>query len=317
MSRTRTHSTRRVIIDTDTASDDAVAIMLALAAPDIHVDAITIVAGNVTLQQASVNARFTLELCSAQTIPVYNGCDRPWLQTPAPADWFHGKDGMGNQFYPAPTNVEQPDHAVFELIRRCQAEPGQITLITLGPLTNIATALVIEPELANWVAHCYIMGGAANNVGNVTPAAEYNIWCDPEAAHKVLHSGMSLTMLGWELSRGAATLDDNEIAAIRNLGNKRALVAMDCNSAALKAVREIQGEAGLALADPVAMAIAIDNSLGIERGRHYVDIATGDELTRGMSVVDRLNVTGNAANAEVVFELDVAGWKRQLFSALA
>jgi len=172
---------RRLIIDTDTASDDAVALMMATARADVTVDAITVVAGNVGLEQASRNARYVLELCNAN-IPVYNGCPAPWLQEAAVADWFHGEDGMGNQFYPAPTTQAQSEHAVSELIKRFKADPGNIELVTLGPLTNIATALVMAPEFARWVKHCWVMGGAANTVGNVTPAAEYNIWCDPQIA---------------------------------------------------------------------------------------------------------------------------------------
>ncbi|MEE9320093.1 MAG: nucleoside hydrolase [Granulosicoccus sp.] len=306
---------RHFIIDTDTASDDAVAIMMALSAPDIIVDAITIVAGNVGVRQGSINARYTLEVCRAQ-VPVYEGCTQPWLQSLAIADWFHGADGMGDMDYPVPAQAAEGRHAVNELIKRFRDSPGNITLVTLGPLTNIATALAIEPCLADWVKHCYIMGGAANTVGNVTPAAEYNIWCDPEAARKVLHSGMPITLLGWELSRDDATLSDAEMLAFRALATNKATVAMDCNGTALKAVREIQGEAGLALADPVAMSVAIDESIATDMGYHFVDIATGDELTRGMSVVDKLNVCKREPNARVCFAIDAARWKKQLFSAL-
>ncbi len=307
---------RRFIIDTDTASDDAVAIMMALHAPDIQVDALTMVAGNVSLAQASQNARYTLQICQ-QNVPVYEGCDRPWLRPASTADWFHGEDGMSNRHYPAAEQTAQQAHAVTELITRVSAEPGKITLVTLGPLTNIATALSIEPRLAQWVDHCYIMGGAANIEGNVTPAAEYNIWCDPEAAKKVMHSGMPITLIGWELSRGAATLDDAEIQHIRALGTLRATFAIESNTHALNAVRDIQGESGLALADPVAMAVAIDDSIATATGEHYVDIATADALTRGMTVVDRLNVSNLTPNARVCFSIDTLRWKELLMRSLA
>jgi len=310
------HPLQRMIIDTDTASDDAVAIIMAVQYPGVQVEALTVVSGNVNLQQASKNARYTLELCGAE-VPVYDGCDRPLLREPAPADWFHGADGMGEMNYPTPKTQAQSAHAVDELIRRFRDCPGQITLVTLGPLTNLATALQREPKLAEWVKRCVVMGGAACTVGNVTPAAEYNIWCDPEAAHIVFHSGISITMVGWELSRGDANLDESEMAEITALGTQKAHFAMDCNAHALKAVREIQGETGLALADPVAMAVALDAQCCTRRSSHFVDISCDDSLTRGMTVVDQLNVTDLPANAEVCWQLDAAKWKSMLKRALS
>ncbi len=310
---------RKFIIDTDTASDDAVAILMALAYPDVTVDAITVVYGNVPLAQASLNARYTLDVAAREldfdAPPVYNGCDRPLLRPTAHADWFHGDDGMGNMHYPAPSTPVADGHAVDELIRRFGEAPGEITLVTLGPLTNIAVALRREPRLAEWVRHCYVMGGAACTVGNVTPAAEYNIWCDPEAARIVFQSGMKLTMIGWELCRGAANLKADEMQAIYDLGTERAQLAMDCNRHALQAVVEIQKEDGLALADPVAMAVALEPAIAT-RSLHYVDIACDKELTRGMTVVDQLHVTNNEPNVEVCWAIDVGRWKAMLRETL-
>lgn len=306
---------RRMIIDTDTASDDAVAIMMAVHSPHISVEALTVVAGNVTLEQASINARFTLQLCN-NDIPVYLGCDRPWLQTASTAEWFHGDDGMGNMNYPAPQKAASKTHAVNALIERFQQAPGDIELVTLGPLTNIATALSMEPELAKWIKHCYVMGGAAATLGNVTPAAEYNFWCDPEAARKVLHSGVPLTLLGWELSCDDAALNDDEMEQVSNLGSERAKVAIDCNRSAVIASRELQAQSGMALADPVAMAVAIDPSISIKQKTCFVDIETQSDMTRGMSVVDLNHVLGREHNATVCLEIDSAAWKALLRNCL-
>ncbi|MFK8083719.1 MAG: nucleoside hydrolase [Granulosicoccus sp.] len=311
---------RRFIIDTDTASDDAVAIMMALASPDIQVEAITIVAGNVALAQASINARYTLEICSDITehpIPVYEGCDRPWLREPSTAEWFHGDDGMSNGQYTRPRREAQPEHAVPELIKRFGAEPAQLELVTLGPLTNIASALAIEPRLAHWVKHCYVMGGSAATLGNVTPAAEYNFWCDPEAAQRVMQSGMKLTLVGWELSCNEATLDDTEMSRIIALGTPRARLAIESNRLALEALRNLQGQTGLALADPVAMAVAIDPEIVTDQAFLPVHIETGSELTRGMSVVDRNNVMGNDPVANVCLAINTNRWKSLLLDTLA
>lgn len=306
---------RRFVIDTDTASDDAVALIMAAQCADVNIEAVTTVAGNVPVAMATRNALYTLQICGSEC-PVYEGAAKPMQRKPAIADWFHGADGMGNMNYPAPERRAEEQPAAATLVDLFARHPQQLTLVTLGPLTNIAQALQLDPDFAQNVGQCFVMGGAACTNGNVTPAAEYNIWCDPEAAHQVFHAGMPITMIGWELSCGAATLDDQEIADIRALGTERATLAMDCNNYALKAVREIQGESGLALADPVAMAVALDPKACAQRSHHFVDISCDAELTRGMTVVDKLNVTGNPANVDVCWELDSAHWKTMLQAAL-
>jgi purine nucleosidase len=306
---------RRLIIDTDTASDDAVALVMALQAPDVQVEAISIVSGNMPLEQGSINARYTVELCGQET-PVYEGAARPLVRAPAHAEWYHGPDGMGDQHYPAPRRPPAGQDAVQQLIQRFGAAPGEITLVTLGPLTNIALALSVEPRLAGWVKECYVMGGAACYVGNVTPAAEYNIWCDPEAARIVFHAGMKTLMVGWEHSRGASALSAEERALIYSFGTVRATFAMDCNRHALTVGRELQGEIGLMLADPVTMAVALDPTICTQRRMHYVDVACDHELTRGMTVVDQLNVTSHTPNVDICWAIDAARWKEWLYQSL-
>lgn len=307
--------TKRLIIDTDTASDDAVALLMAHHWPDTVVEAITVCYGNMPLEIASANARYTVEVCGAQT-PVYEGCARPLLRDVAHAEWFHGPEGMGKLGRLHPKQPPAGSDAVQQLIRRFGEAPGEITLVTLGPLTNIAVALSVEPRLAEWVKECYVMGGNANCVGNVTPAAEFNIWCDPEAARIVFHSGMKILMVGWEHCRFAGALDDAEIERVYSLQTERAAFAMDCNSYALQAGREIQGATGLMLPDPITMAIALDPAVCTRRSWHYVDIACADELTRGMTVVDQLNVTKGRPNVEVCWEIDAPRWKEMLYVAL-
>ena len=201
---------RKFLIDTDTASDDVVALIMAHRWPDVEISAVTIVNGNVPVEQGAVNALYTIEICE-QSTPVYIGCAKPMLRSCQYSYWFHGQDGMGNRHYPQPLRQAQSTHAVEVIIETLKTNPGAITLVTLGPLTNIATALLRAPEIASLVQRCVVMGGAANVVGNVTPAAEYNIWVDPEAAKIVFHSGMPIEMVGWELSRGEAALLPIEI----------------------------------------------------------------------------------------------------------
>ena len=166
-----------LLIDTDTASDDAVALILALRATRVHVAAITTVAGNVNVEQATRNALYTVELCGAQT-PVYAGAAQPLKRAYESATWFHGEDGLGDHGYPEPKAKARATHAVDAIIDTIHANPG-IVLVTLGPVTNIALAFAKDPQIAQNVSRCILMGGAPCCEGNVTPAAEYNIWVDP------------------------------------------------------------------------------------------------------------------------------------------
>ena len=176
------------LIDTDTASDDAVALLMALRHPHIDVRAITTVAGNVPVGQAARNALYVTELCNSDA-PVYVGAEKPLTRPHAPADWFHGKDGLSDRGYAPAHRSPERMHAAEAIIQTIEANPG-IVIITIGPLTNLALALDIRQDLARNVSRFIIMGGNPCCEGNVTPAAEYNIWCDPEAASTVVRSAL-------------------------------------------------------------------------------------------------------------------------------
>ena len=304
---------RKLLIDTDTASDDAVAILMAHRWPDVHVEAVTVVSGNVPIDQGVKNALYTLQMCNAST-PVYVGCAKPMLRPCQYAHWFHGDDGMGNMHYPEPQRQPYIGHAVDLIIDTIKANPKEITLVTLGPLTNIATALLKAPEIASLVQRCVIMGGAANVVGNVTPAAEYNIWVDPEAAKIVFHSGMLMEMVGWELSRADAALTGSEMETVANFGTL-ARFAMECNQITMAASIQ-QGSPGVTLPDPVAMAVALDPDIVLRQGKYFVDVETQSELTRGATVVDELGVMLQPPNMIVVRSINVHRWKQDLYSCL-
>jgi purine nucleosidase len=318
---------RALLIDTDTASDDAVALLMALRAPDVRVVAITTVAGNVGVQQATQNALYTVELCGTH-VPVHAGAKKPLLRDHQSATWFHGRDGLGDHDYPPPRQSAGELHAVEAIIEAIEANPG-IVIVTLAPLTNLALALQNKPSIAANVGRCVVMGGAPCCEGNVTPAAEYNIWVDPEAARIVLLSGLPVELIGWQLSRGDAVLQENDIAHIQGFNNDLARFAVECNSRAREAYREQTGEDGISLPDPVAMSIALDPSIGTQWSKHYVDVETQSELTRGMTVVDRLNVAGDdrnravwatvlqrGPNAKVCWTIETKRWKEMLLSAL-
>lgn len=318
---------RVFLIDTDTASDDAVALIMALRAPDVEVAAITVVSGNVPLAQATRNALYTVELCGSN-VPVHPGAARPLVREPRDATWFHGRDGLGDQGYPPPTLKPHPKPAVDAIADAVRANPG-IVLVTLGPLTNIALAFAGAPELVANVSRCIIMGGNPCCEGNVTPAAEFNIWVDPEAARMVFASGLPIELVGWHLCRGEANLNARDIAQVLGFGTELAKFAIHSNSAAMEANRVQTGEVGICLPDPTAMGIALDPSLSTRASRHYVEVETSSDLTLGMTVVDKLNVATDernratwhrlvdrAPNASVCWEMDIPRWKQMLYRSL-
>jgi inosine-uridine nucleoside N-ribohydrolase len=318
---------RVFLIDTDTASDDAVALIMALRAPDVQVVAITTVAGNVPVQQSTRNALYTVEICGAD-VPVYMGAEKPLLLPYENATWFHGRDGLGDHNYPAPRRKPADMHAVDAILQAVAAYPG-LTIVTLAPLTNLALALAKRPDIAKKIGRCVVMGGAPCCEGNVTPAAEYNIWVDPEAARIVFLSGLPIEMIGWHLSRGDAVLNEKDIARIQGFKSKLGDFAIECNSHARKAYKLQTGEDGISLPDPVAMSLALDPSIGTKWSPHFVEIETRSDLTRGMTIVDRLNVSADERNHEgwspalaastkcqICWTVDADRWKQALCAAL-
>jgi purine nucleosidase len=300
---------------------------MALRAPDVRVVAITTVAGNVPVEQSTRNALYTVELCGAK-VPVYRGAAKPLLRLHQNATWFHGRDGFGDHNYPAASRSAEGKHAVDAIIETIEANPG-LTFVTLGPLTNVALALGRQPEIAAKVGRCVVMGGAPCCEGNVTPAAEFNIWVDPEAACLVMRSGMPIELIGWQLSRYEAVIGEKDIDHILGFDNPLAKFAIECNSHAREAYKIQTQEDGICLPDPVAMAIALDPTIGTDWSEHFLDVETQSELTRGMTVVDRLNVAADERNAatwaavldarrkaKICWALDNHRWKAALFSAL-
>lgn len=320
---------RPFLIDTDAGSDDAVAILMAFRQPDIDVKALTVVSGNVPLEQGVKNSLYFTELCEVD-VPVYAGADRPIIREASPADWFHGADGLsdlGDRFAPKHTTV-QDKHAVDAIIDIVRETPN-IEIITLGPLTNLGLAIRKAPDIIQQVKRVVVMGGAGCTNGNVTPAAEYNIWVDPEAARIVFLSGMPLEMVGWEFCQGEFVISPDKIEHIQSIPTKYAAFTIDCNQTAIQAFQTQTGEIGLSLPDAVAMAVAIDPTICTQKSQHYVDIECNSELTRGMTVIDKLNVTHDERNRDtwrtildsgtkptICWELDAERWKALLYQLL-
>lgn len=294
---------RTFIIDTDTASDDAVALVMALNHPDVDVVAITVVAGNVPLAQGLQNALYTVELCgAADRVPVYAGCDRPLRVALRTAEFVHGQDGMGDIGLPVRGRQPAPGDAVDVLVDEINRRPeGSVTLVTLGPLTNVARALQKDPGIATRLAEIVTMGGTADAVGNITAAAEFNIWVDPEAAKIVFEAGARLTMVGWDISRKYAVMDAEAAAALRAVG-RLGVFSTGIQAHLNEFVKAETHLAGFDLPDPIAMAVALDRSVATKIERLHVRVETTGDITAGQTVVDHLGVEHGAPNIDVVLE---------------
>ena len=292
---------RRFLIDTDTASDDAVALVMALREPTVSIDAITVVAGNVPLDQAVQNALYTVELCGSD-VPVFAGQSAPLMRELQTAEDVHGNDGMGDIGLSLSGRQPSGTDAIDVIIDTIMASPGEITLVTLGPLTNVAVALLRQPAIAASVARCFVMGGAGTGPGNVTPLAEFNLWCDPEAARIVVRSGMPLTFVGWDISVASATFGPEDAAALRECGPLGEF-CVDIQAVLDVYAKESSGISGFDLPDPMAMAVAIEPSIAtIER--HHVEVLIGDGPGRGKDVIDWHGVTAKDPNVDIVTQVE-------------
>lgn len=307
---------RRLVIDTDTASDDAVALLMAVASPDVEVDAVTVVAGNVPLVQAVKNALFTLSVCGASDVPVHAGLDRPLLRTLGTATDVHGEDGMGDAGIVQVVGEPAAEHAVDALVRLAQEAPGQRDLVTLGPLTNVAAALVRDRQLLTKYRRVFMMAGSPDGVGNVTATAEFNVWADPEAASIVLSAPGEITLVGWNISRLQAVIGPAEQQRLVSLGTPRARFVQAINAKVAEYCRNVTGLDGYDLPDPVTMAVALHPELVVRSEKLPVRVALGDEV-RGQLIVDHRVAARAAGGTEVVWEIDEQGWKELFFAACA
>ena len=300
-------SPRKIIIDTDPGQDDAVAILLALGSPEIELLGITAVAGNVPLALTQKNARTILELARRTDVPVFAGADRPLLRPLITAEHVHGKTGLDGPTLPNPTMPLQDLHAVDFLIRTLRSEPaGTVTLCPIGPLTNIALALMQAPDIAGRIAEIVLMGGAYFEVGNITPAAEFNIYVDPEAAAKVFACGAPITVMPLDVTHKALT-NAARVQAFRDLGTPVGQAVAEWTDFFERFDKEKYGAAGAPLHDPCTIAYLIRPE--IFSGRHInVEIETLSELTRGMTVADWWRVSGRPQNATFMGDVDAAAF---------
>jgi purine nucleosidase len=304
---------RTFLIDTDTASDDAVALLMALRHPDLEVEAITVVAGNVPLDLALQNALYVRDLAGSE-VPVYAGAALPRGGPQQLAHHVHGADGMGDIALELTGREPAAGDAAEVLVEAIRARPGELTLVTLGPLTNVARALELAPDIASKLRALVMMGGTSDAIGNVSPVAEFNIWADPESAARVFGSGAPITMVGWDISRKYAVFAADDAAELRALGPLGEF-SVDIQRTLVEFALQHTRLAGFDLPDPIAMAVALDREVATDVRRVHVAVERRGELTRGQTVVDH-DARFGAANTDVVFAASRARFLELLHAAL-
>ena len=311
-------SVKRIILDSDTATDDALAVLMAVTSPKLKVEAITITCGNVGFEQQTKNALYTLEMAGkAGQVPVYQGSARPLVrQVHGNATYVHGSDGMSDAHFPDPKQKPEKEHAVDAIIRLVNANPGELTLVAIGPLTNVALALLREPSIAKKIKELYFMGGFYKFYGNINPSATYNAWVDPEAARVVFQSGIPLTTVGFDVSVKSSVFTDDDYAKVEKLGTKYSDFFMKINRIRRVYCKEHQKMNGSNHPDAITIAAVIDPTIISEKVSRYVDVETRGELTLGALAIDELGVCGKPPNATICVEADEAKFKKMVFDTL-
>ena len=272
----------RIILDTDPGIDDALAIFLAIASPEAQLEAITTVSGNVHVDLTTRNALTLLELTGRIAIPVARGCDRPIVRQPVVADYVHGHNGLGGISLPEPQLRPVNQHAVDLIIEKIMAAPQEISLVTLGPLTNIAMALRKEPRIAEYVREVVIMGGALRVPGNTTPEAEFNIFADPHAAHMVFHASWPMRLVTLDVTQ-KTLLERERVQSLASNGNPIPLLIQQMVENSLNAFGLPRGITGFQMHDPLCLFAALQPEI-ITWEPAYVDVELGSNLTLGETV---------------------------------
>jgi len=290
----------RIIIDTDPGVDDAFAFLLALASPEIKLEALTTTQGNVTLEKATRNALAILELTQASHIPVIAGSVVPLISPLRASADVHGETGIGNSKLPKPNTKPLQGHAVDYLIERVLAEPNELSIFPIGPLTNIAMAIRKEPRFAKAVKELVIMGGAIHESGNTTPQAEFNICVDPHAAHIVFHSGIPITLITLDVTH-KCLLKSEHIERLLKIKSPISLFIKEAMEVYLAASYE-KGFAGSALHDPLTLATIIAPEL-LTLKEYYVDVDISGGVSMGKTFADIPNITKKPVNMKVAMQV--------------
>ena len=288
---------KRVLFDTDPGIDDSLALLLALASPEIEVDGISIVHGNCSAEQAVINALSVLELAGASQVPVYKGCDLPLVQPSLLAPETHGDSGLGYAKLAEPRTPPQVGHAGDFLIEHIMSAPGQITLVAIGPLTNLALAIRQEPRIVDAVKEVFIMGGAIRHAGNTTPLGEFNTFVDPHAAHIVFHSGMPITLTPLDVTY-QCILTKADVARLVQIDSAVTRFIADSTRFYMEFHDEYQSIDGCVINDPLTLALTFMPEL-CDYQELYVDVDLSGGVSMGNTYADFYRLTSKPANMRV------------------
>jgi len=288
---------RRIILDTDPGIDDSLAILLALASPEVSLEGLSVVHGNSSTEQGTVNALSVLELAKAEHIPVHRGCELPLVQPSLLAPETHGEHGIGYAKLPEPLTGSQSQNGCDFLIEKIMSNPGEMTLVAIGPLTNIALALRQEPRIAKNVKEVFIMGGAIRHEGNTTPLAEFNTYVDPHAAHMVFHSGMPITLTPLDVTYDCIFLKEDLGRLLKTASPITSFIA-DATRFYMEFHDEYQQIEGCVINDPMTMALTFMPEI-CDYQDLYVDVDLSGGVSMGSTFADFYRMTQKPANMKV------------------
>lgn len=276
---------RRIIIDTDTASDDAVAILMALRSPVFRVEGITTVAGNVEVEQATINALISIDVANTYEVPVYQGESKPLKRMLQTGQYAHGVNGMGDIKLPTPKTKKQIESAVDYLIKIIEDNPYELELVCIGPLTNVANVILKSPSTIRKLKGLYLMGGNGNGFGNSTEYAEYNFFVDPEAADIVLESGINPIILPWNTCLDGLNIGRTELEELNNINSSYSKFTLEINNGLLEFCISTFNQESYVLADPGIIAFMIDEKIGESQVQVYSRINLKDQDKYGSQVI--------------------------------
>ncbi|MEC0300394.1 nucleoside hydrolase [Peribacillus frigoritolerans] len=314
---------RRLIIDTDTGSDDAVALIMALKSTNFKVEAITTVCGNVPVELATKNALMTIEVANGQKPPLYVGAGKPLMRDLVTAVNVHGEDGMGDCNLINPTLLPETKHAVDAILEIIENNPGEIEIVTIGPVTNIALAILKAPETMKRVKRIYSMGTAGFGPGNTTPVAEFNVYVDAEAYSIMMKSGIPISIIGFDICLGEAAWNREDMEFLIECQKEEAVFAVQCNRSLLEYNLQASGGHFVDLPDAVAMGVVLWDDIVIEDKLCYCYVCTTEEATYGQVIVNdgsKLAISdgfaGHTPNATICKTIDNQLFKKRLLEIL-
>ncbi|MDG6985693.1 MAG: nucleoside hydrolase [Nitrososphaerota archaeon] len=308
---------RRILLDTDTAGDDTIAIMMALKAKDAVLEGITINCGNVDFDQHVKNALYTIQVAGKSgKVPVYPGARNPLLRTFRTVEEVHGNDGMGNSNFPLARQRAESKHAVDAIVETINSNPGEIDFVEIAPMTNLALAIKKDPGIVKKIRRFYFMGGANQYLGNTTPAAEFNIWVDPDAAKIVMESGLHPTMLGWEICMRHGILGPGEIADIEKIGTTESKFFLAVNRQVRRYMKQEYKQDGIVCTDSLTMAVVLNPRVATETRQRFVEVDNTYGPSRGATIVDELGILKKKPNTKVVYSASGVLFRKMLLTML-